>query len=1244
MGNPNKTAIPESASVKNKLGLRYCKGVGVAKSPQKAAKLFYLAAKQGHASAQHNLGQMYLQGNGVAKSYQKAATWLRLAADQGLAVAQRTLGMMYSKGAGVPASHQEAVTLFRLAAAQGNAAAQKELGLAYKEGRGVRPSSSEAARWLRKAAEQGDALAQHNLNQIAEAEKEVLPSAVTLNATQETMLLMLASHIMFSQLSVHDNEFLLTQMTTRVFEPGEVIAEQDQPILGMFFIHSGKVRLKQISHGKRFSLGVLAAPASFGESSLIQEDHWSYQINAIEKTVIFEMLATKIRQTLVHNQAMSHLFNQEIGFILLAQRLRGMLGDSQYHEYEFMDIVHHMGVKNIAAGKSVFERGAADPRLYYLEKGEVDLFCEPEGYGPILLARIDTGCLLGEEGALQGEHGIQSHTAKTVSDTTLLVIHQAEVQKILAINPQLHEQLRLHVFALQEKEQDKIAIKQHAEGVDQDVHLATKVMEVEFLRQEQVGQQQVGQESIHEEPRFPLVRQAEKSECAAACLTMICNHYAKPFTLGQIVELSNLSSEGVTPDAMMAGAERLGFKSAAYRLSIEDLKSVKLPGIIGWNRDHYSVIYRITEQAVYLVDPKKNKLKLSHHDFLQQWSQATVPGVVNEPDKGVFIGFNPTLRFEQSNPPKQPFLHFARYLFPYKKYFADALLAALLLNLLGLAIPLFVQTIIDTVLLYHDVGLLNVMLGGMVLVTVLKTVTTVSQSLLLAQIASRLDIKMMSDFYRHILSLPMDFFLTRSKGEIMARFASNQKIRGTFAGSTITIVLSFFMLILYFTMMFAYSVTLTWIFLIFIVLHIGSSHYFIPLIKELAEKIALTGVRSTLIESLNAIETIKATSNELMARASWEDAFIENINLGFQMQRINLLSSHVNQFMQLIATVIIFWFGANQVMEGTLTLGELMAFQMVLALAMGPVMQVVQLWLNSQDVKVAMEKVTDILSLKPEESFSRGPVDAGFIEEERVDGHIVFDKVDFGYVSTSKKDSFIMKAFELTIEPGQHVAFVGAAGCGKSTIAKMILGFHMPLSSGGTCYIDGKDIREWNLPVLRQNIGVVLQDGFLFSGSVAENIALGDPEPNMKQVKEAARLAGADEFIQPMTMGYQTAIGEMGVDVSGGQKQRICIARAIYRRPKIMLFDEATSALDNQTEALVQKNIDQIMVGKTSITIAHRLTTVVNADLVCFIKDGKVMEKGSHQELIDPDYLQIKGYSGLYYNLAASQFNLPPLK
>jgi ATP-binding cassette, subfamily B, bacterial HlyB/CyaB len=591
--------------------------------------------------------------------------------------------------------------------------------------------------------------------------------------------------------------------------------------------------------------------------------------------------------------------------------------------------------------------------------------------------------------------------------------------------------------------------------------------------------------------------------------------------------------------------------------------------------------------------------------------------------------------------PKKPIYHFINYILPYKKFFGEAMIAALTINLLGLATPLFIQTIVDTVVVHHDVSLLNMMLAGMVLVSVFSTLSTIAQSLLLAHTTTRLDMRIMSEFYRHILSLPMNFFLTRNKGEIMARFGENQKIRQIISGSTVTAILNTLMIVLYFFMMFGYNVMLTFIFMLFIPMYLAIIWYFTPRIKAISQEIFLTNAnsQSKLIESLNGIETIKATANEYMARSNWENFFVDNVNKGFQSQRLNLMSNSLNKLVSLGSNVAILWLGANQVMAGSMTIGELMGFNMLSGMVIGPILQMVNLWNSMLEVRISVDRVGEVLSIKSEQESVTSPEKMPATLTD-CQGRIEFVKVNFSYIANDK-ENFVMKDFDLVIEAGQRVAFVGPTGCGKSTIAKMILGFNIPKS--GQCLIDGKDIRTLDLTSLRRNIGVVLQDSFLISGTVAENIALGDPEPDMQAVMNAARLAGVQEFIIKLPLEYQTPIGEKGMGLAGGQRQRICIARALYRRPKIMIFDEATSALDEKTQALIQENIQDILKGRTSITIAHRLSTIKDSDMICYISGGKVQEKGTHEQLTDPEYLMQNGYTGLYYGLAKEQFGLQSL-
>lgn len=1054
-----------------------------------------------------------------------------------------------------------------------------------------------------------------------------------MNVKQETVRQLVRNHILFNALSNAEQQALEPLFEVRDYPANTVIANEGDPMDGLYLIYAGRVRLKQAQNGKRVSLGVLEKEASFGELSLLEKTQWPHQVLADERVTVLYLPGNKARALASRSSTMAELFKQRLGLVELSHRLRGLLGAASYTPEQFIQILQHIGVKNLAKGRPVFTQGDHDPRLYMIEKGVIELVRQPLSGESVVLDRLYRGDLFGEGGALPaaGQEVTQPHTALAVSETTVLVIRQEAVRRILEINPALYERLRLRLKELQKNEADEIAVRGRAEGIDQRIKLSDAVTEEEFLEHKK----------SKEIRRFSLVRQHSEEDCAAACLTMVCNHYGKDFTLGQIRELSNLSSAEAAPNAIITGAENLGFSARGYALTYADLRNLKLPAIVGWENYHYVVVYRITHKEVHIADPAKGTKKLSKAEFLEGWSEAQVTGVAPTPQRGVFIALEPTQRFEQKEVPKKPIYHFINYILPYKKYFIEAMIAALTINLLGLASPLFVQTIVDTVVVHHDVSLLNMMLAGMVLVSVFSTLSTIAQNLLLAHTTARIDMRIMSEFYRHVLSLPMSFFLTRNKGEIMARFGENQKIRRIISGSTITVLLNTLMIVLYFLMMFGYSTLLTFVFMLFIPMYLAIILYFTPRIKAISQEIFITNSQSQarLIESLNGIETLKATSNEYMARSNWENAFVENVNRGFQSQRLNLMSTSLNKFVSLGSTVTILWLGATQVMAGSMSIGELMGFNMLTGMVIGPILSMVGLWNSLLEVRISVDRVGEILSVQPEQEPISTPDKMPTVLTE-AQGRIEFAKVNFSYVSNNK-ENLVMRDFDLVIEPGTRVGFVGPSGCGKSTIAKMILGFNLPKS--GECKIDGRDIRTLDLSSLRRHIGVVLQDSFIVAGTVAENIALGDPDPDMQAVEEAARLAGAQEFIINYPLGYQTLIGEKGMGISGGQRQRVCIARALYRKPKILIFDEATSALDNESEKRIQENMHTILRGRTSITIAHRLSTIVDSDVICYINNGKVMEKGTHEQLTDPEYIKANDYAGSYYHLAQEQFNLAPL-
>jgi ATP-binding cassette subfamily B protein len=1021
---------------------------------------------------------------------------------------------------------------------------------------------------------------------------------------QEAIRQVLDKHFIFNVLPEKTKQAIEPMFEVETFAPGDVIATPGAVMPGFYAIYSGTVRFKALEGGRRVSIGVQKQGGTFGEISLLQEARWDHEIVADTETTLLTLQAQKFRELLAQDPQLESHVKQQIGTIELHRRLRGILGSTNYDPGLAEELIGDIGVKKIRRGAPVFKQGQEDPRLYYVETGSVELVRDMVE-GTVVLDKASAGDLVGEEGALrQTPH---SYTAMAVTDVTVLVIRQEGVQKILEANYELKERLEARIEQLRQDEEESAEAVKRAEGVDQRIKIEA-ITESEFKRLEKKK----------EVESFPIVRQQDEIECPAACLSMVTRHYGKRFTIGQIRELANIAEAEATVHQVCRAAESLGFRAKPYRCDWETLSKLELPCIVWWENYHYAVLYRVTRKHAFLADPAKGNRKLAREDFEEGWT-------------GVVITLEPTQRFLRREPPPNPYMHFISYLLPYWHHFGEAFVAALIINFLGLATPLFVQNIVDSVVPHNNASLLNIMLVGMALVTLFRLATGAAQSLLLAHTVARIDMKLVSEFYMHILSLPMTFFTSRRTGDILARFGENQKIRRLIAGSTITVILNTLMVVVYLLMMWAYSGTLTLIVVGFVPLYILNTLYFTPKLKRVANEIFLTNARqqSHLIESLHGIEAIKATANEYYARARWEDSFVQNVNQHYHSAKLSLLSGSIGQLLNLSSSLIILYIGANMVMspEVPFTIGQLMGFNMLMGAVMGPIMAMVALWDSAQEVRISVERVSDVNNVMPEQPPADSPEELPAVLPD-LEGKVEIREVDFRY--GGEETPLVLNKLSLTIEPGQTVALVGPSGCGKSTVIRLLMGFIVP--NAGEVLIDGKEIRKLDFASYRRQIGVVLQDSFLFSDTVAANIALGDPEPDINLVRRAARLSSADDFIARLPTGYQTMIGEKGVQVSGGQRQRLCIARALYHQPKILIFDEATSALDNESEERIQQNMRSILAGRTAIVIAHRLSTIQDADFICFLENGHVMEQGSHDELIEK--------RGRYFEMAKKQFGL----
>ncbi len=1020
---------------------------------------------------------------------------------------------------------------------------------------------------------------------------------------EEAVKQFLETHLVFSQLDDTERRTIGDMIEVKRYEAGAVIAKAGTPVAGMYSIYSGTIHYKTTNYeGKRVSVERFGPGDVICEVALLKDDVHAHDVVAVDACILLLLPSKKMQEfTNSYPQFRSRL-KQRIALAELHKRLEGILGSADYDALTLERIIGKIGIKKIKRGSPIFKQGDEDPRLYLIESGSVELVQE-NLEGRVSLEKVGAQGLVGESAALtQQPH---SYTAMAVTDVALLVIPQEVVQKILELNYELKVRLEQRMDELRSAEESQAVTAKRSEGVDQRIRYEA-LTEAEF-------KERVKKKEIH---RFPLIRQTVEAQSAAACIAMICKHNGKNFTVGQIAELANISSETATVSQTCTAMEKMGYRAKAYQADFDQLINLPMPCIVLWEEYHYAVLYRVTKNKAYIADPFHGLRTMDRMEFEEGWSN-------------VVITAEPTQDFNKLEEPANPYLHFVSYLLPHKALFFQAFLAAMIINALGLATPIFIQNIVDKVVVHNDKSLLNMMLMGMAMVTIFRMLTSGAQQLLLAHTIARIDLKLVAEFYRHILSLPMTFFNNRRIGDIITRFGENQKIRAIIAGSTITVVLNTIMIFVYLGMMWLYSGILTFLVLIFIPCYILNTVFFTPRLKKIANDIFFSNARqqSLLIESLHGIETVKATANEYFARARWEDAFVDRVNQAYTSSKLSLVYNSIGELINLSSTIAILWYGATEVMAGNLTIGELMGFNMLMGAVMGPIMAMVRLWDQFQEVRIAVERVSDVNNVVPERPPIRSAENLPAVLTP-MQGKVEFRDVCFRY--GGEDTPLVLNGFNLTVEAGQSVAFVGPSGCGKSTVIRLLMGFLVPTS--GEILIDGKELNNIDLAIYRRQIGVVLQDSFLFSSTVAGNIALGDSEPDMNRVRQAARLSSADEFIGNLPQGYNTMVGEKGVQLSGGQRQRVCIARALYPQPAILIFDEATSALDNESEEKIQQNMKSILAGKTSFAVAHRLSTIREADYICFIEGGRIVEKGTHDALV--------AQKGRYYDLAKKQFDL----
>ncbi len=679
------------------------------------------------------------------------------------------------------------------------------------------------------------------------------------------------------------------------------------------------------------------------------------------------------------------------------------------------------------------------------------------------------------------------------------------------------------------------------------------------------------------------------------CLLLLARFHSLPADGGQLRHQFGETRRLFDVHALLRAAKHLGLKAGVRRVTSAELGKAPLPAIACMQNDQFVVLAKVEGDKVLIHDPRQPRpVVQAREDFVQNWIGNLILVAKRAGFRSDDIPFN--------------LAWFIPAVMKYRRLLGEVLIASLFLQLFALLTPLFTQVVIDKVLVHKGFMTLHVLAVGMVAMALFDAVLSGLRSYLFAHTTNRIDVGLGARLFRHVLALPLAYFETRRVGDTVARVRELEQIRQFLTSNSVTVVLDVLFTIVFLTVMWFYSPTLTIVVIASLPLYAILSLVITPIIRTRLNDKFNRGAENQafLVEAVSGIQTVKAMAVEPPLQRRWEEQLAGYVTASFRAMNLITIASHIASFVQKATTIALLWLGAYLVIGGDLSIGQLIAFNMLAGQVTGPLLRLVNLWQEFQQVGISIQRLGDVLNTRPEPAYNPSRTTL-----PQIAGQVIFDDVTFRYRSDGRE---VLRGVSLAIQPGQVIGIVGRSGSGKSTITKLIQRLYLP--EAGRVLVDGVDLAQVDPAWLRRQVGVVLQENFLFNCSVRDNIALTDPGLSMDLVIAAAKLAGAHEFILDLPEGYDTIVGEHGCALSGGQRQRIAIARALVANPRILIFDEATSALDYESEAIIQHNMTQICRGRTVIIIAHRLSTVRPAHRLYVIDQGQLIEHGTHEELL----------------------------